>query len=110
MKYLMVLFSFVLVLTACAPSATPSSTAVPTTGATAFVQPTPTQETLGQPVAQSGPDAGGVVRPAWQTLPLVNARTGETFTFADLAGKVIFVEPMATWCTTTVVSSWGMSR
>ena len=37
--------------------------------------------------------------PAWQTLPLTNARTGESFTLADFAGKTIFVEPMATWCT-----------
>ena len=35
---------------------------------------------------------------AWQQLVLTNARTGETFTFADFAGKTVFVEPMATWC------------
>lgn len=38
-------------------------------------------------------------RPVWQTLPLVDARTGEAFAFADFAGKTVFVEPMATWCT-----------
>ena len=38
-------------------------------------------------------------RPAWHTLPLVDARTGQTFTLADLAGKTVYVEPMATWCT-----------
>ncbi len=37
--------------------------------------------------------------PAWATLPLVNARTGETFTLANMAGKTLYVEPMATWCT-----------
>jgi cytochrome oxidase Cu insertion factor (SCO1/SenC/PrrC family) len=36
--------------------------------------------------------------PEWTSLPLVNARTGETFTLADFAGKTVFVEPMATWC------------
>lgn len=36
--------------------------------------------------------------PAWASLPLTNARTGETFTLADFAGKTVFVEPMATWC------------
>jgi len=40
-----------------------------------------------------------VERPAWQQLPLTNARTGETFTLADFADKTVFVEPMATWCT-----------
>ncbi len=33
----------------------------------------------------------------WQTLPLTDARTGETFTLAELGGTV-YVEPMATWC------------
>ncbi len=42
-------------------------------------------------IAYNGPD--------WTNLELVNARTGETFTFADFAGKTVFVEPMATWCT-----------
>ena len=37
--------------------------------------------------------------PAWTSLPLTNVATGETFTLADYAGKVVFVEPMATWCT-----------
>lgn len=36
--------------------------------------------------------------PAWQQLPIVNVQTGETFTLADFAGKTVFVEPMATWC------------
>jgi thiol-disulfide isomerase/thioredoxin len=35
---------------------------------------------------------------AWRTLPLVDARTGATFTIADLGGRTVFVEPMATWC------------
>ncbi len=36
--------------------------------------------------------------PAWASLPLVNARTGETFTLADFAGKTVYVHMMATWC------------
>lgn len=35
---------------------------------------------------------------AWRTLPLTDARTGDTFTLADLAGRTVYVEPMATWC------------
>lgn len=38
-------------------------------------------------------------RPDWLALPIVDARTGQTFTMADLAGKTVYVEPMATWCT-----------
>ncbi|MBK8050593.1 MAG: TlpA family protein disulfide reductase [Anaerolineales bacterium] len=37
-------------------------------------------------------------RPAWQQIPLTDARTGETFTLAGFAGKTVFVEPFATWC------------
>ncbi len=39
-----------------------------------------------------------VERPAWQQIQLTNARTGEPFTLADYAGKTVFVEPFATWC------------
>ena len=38
-------------------------------------------------------------RPAWQSLELTDARTGETFTLGGFEGKTVFVEPMATWCT-----------
>lgn len=38
-------------------------------------------------------------QPAWQTIALTDARSGESFTLADFAGKTVFVEPMATWCT-----------
>ena len=48
---------------------------------------------------ESAAASAEVVRPAWQQLPLTNARTGETFTLADYAGKVVYVEPFATWCT-----------
>jgi thiol-disulfide isomerase/thioredoxin len=37
---------------------------------------------------------------SWRELPVVDVRTGAAFTLADLAGKTVFVEPMATWCTT----------
>jgi len=37
--------------------------------------------------------------PTWQTLALTNARSGESFTLNDFAGKTVYVEPMATWCT-----------
>ncbi len=37
-------------------------------------------------------------KPAWQTIALTDVRTGQTFTLADFAGKTVFVETMATWC------------
>lgn len=68
--------------------------------------PTPT-EALSTPAASEPADAPAepeqaappAALPAWQTLPLTDARTGETFTLADFSGKTVFVEPMATWCT-----------
>ena len=34
----------------------------------------------------------------WTHTALTNVRTGDTFTLADYAGKIVYVEPMATWC------------
>lgn len=36
--------------------------------------------------------------PIWMTLPLTDVRTGKSFTLADYAGQVVYVETMATWC------------
>jgi thiol-disulfide isomerase/thioredoxin len=47
-------------------------------------------------VAASAPAAE---RPGWHSLPLTDATSGQTFTLADFAGKTVYVEPMATWCT-----------
>ena len=35
---------------------------------------------------------------SWKTLPLTDARTGETFTLGGFSGETVYVEPMATWC------------
>jgi cytochrome oxidase Cu insertion factor (SCO1/SenC/PrrC family) len=43
-------------------------------------------------------DAAMMPKPTWQTIPLTDVRSGQTFTLADFAGKTVFVEPMATWC------------
>jgi cytochrome oxidase Cu insertion factor (SCO1/SenC/PrrC family) len=49
--------------------------------------------------AAATPAAAQMERPAWHALPLVDAATGQPFTLADFAGKTVYVEPMATWCT-----------
>ncbi len=36
--------------------------------------------------------------PLWQTLPITDVATGESFTLGDFQGQTVFVEPMATWC------------
>lgn len=54
----------------------------------------------GDDMASDMSDAPDVVYEGqpWATLPLVNAATGESFTFADLAGHTVYVHAMATWC------------
>lgn len=49
------------------------------------------EDTTSSTVAYNGPD--------WTNIELVNAATNETFTLADFAGKTVFIEPMAVWCT-----------
>lgn len=95
-----------LLLAACASNPTPTATPVPPTDApeTETDSATPTPEMAAQAESTSTPaqeaaPPEAAARPAWQTIQLTNARTGETFTLADYAGKTVYVEPMATWCT-----------
>ncbi|MDX2141005.1 MAG: hypothetical protein SF123_23185 [Chloroflexota bacterium] len=101
------------VLAACAPAAAPSPTVVPPTAApprpqptiTAAVAPSPTMESASSggvgAVATSAPAAGAqsAAAPAWLDLPLVDARTGATFTLAEFSGKTVLARAMAQWCT-----------
>jgi thiol-disulfide isomerase/thioredoxin len=80
------ILTFLLLLLLGACSVTPQNTPVPTPQPVQVASPT-------QATAGSTYNA-----PAWAKIPLTNARTGETFTLADFAGKTVFVEPMATWC------------
>lgn len=79
------------VVPAATPAA-PSPAVAP--GAT---DPSMTGTPSGAPAAAATPIAQ-VARDAWQTTPMTDVRTGETFTLADFAGKVVAVEPMAAWC------------
>jgi thiol-disulfide isomerase/thioredoxin len=45
------------------------------------------------------PAAQAVNAPAWLELPLVDARTGATFTLADFSGKTVLARGIAQWCT-----------
>ncbi len=62
----------------------------------ASAQSTPTP----QPIPDDVVLEEDIERPEWQLIELTDARTGEPFTLGDFYGKVVFVEPMATWCTT----------
>lgn len=96
MKSLFSLAAFLIVSTlaaACSP-ATTTLTAVPPTSAP-VVTTAPTSSNVIEPVAPPPEEQGA----AWLNLPLTDARTGASFTLADFAGKTVYVEPMATWCT-----------
>ena len=111
-----------LMLSACAPSPgaapgapTSAPTSAPTQAVEAEAMPATeviateasvpdameTMDDASQPAADAGADApvaAAVPVPAWQTIALTDAVTGDEFTVADFAGKTIFVEPFATWC------------
>jgi thiol-disulfide isomerase/thioredoxin len=85
-------------LTACTPT-----TNQPPTQATQQ-DSTPTSESLDSSAPAAAPAESDAAQdsaniPAWLSLPVTDARTGATFTLADFAGKTVWVEPMATWCT-----------
>ncbi len=109
MKWLLSLI--LMVLAACAPAAqnvapTLAPTSAPVEPTAVLVGPTsiPAEPTTVPTPAESNSAAAQAETvtyngPAWANLPLVNAETGQTFTLADFAGKTVFVEPFATWCT-----------
>ncbi|NPV57847.1 MAG: TlpA family protein disulfide reductase [Anaerolineae bacterium] len=51
----------------------------------------------GEATPEGGEDAM-MEAPAWFSVPLTNAATGETFTIADYKGQVVLVETLAMWC------------
>jgi cytochrome oxidase Cu insertion factor (SCO1/SenC/PrrC family) len=66
-----------------------------TTGGTA-VSPAPTTPEAPPPPAGVSAETA---REPWRTLPMTDVRSGESFTVADLAGRVVVMQPMAIWCT-----------
>ena len=50
------------------------------------------------PPAVEDPPAEAGARPAWHSMVLTDVRKGQTFTVADLEGKVVVMEAMAVWC------------
>lgn len=101
MTFRVVLLTVTLVIAACSGAAQSSVTIIPPTlpPATDTPPPAATPEAQAAADAQPADTAAEVARPDWHRYELVNARTGEPFTLADFAGRTVWVEPMATWCT-----------
>lgn len=96
-SHLTLLIAVLLLSAACSPAAlTPTTAPIAATNAPT-VGAFPTVVTLPTEVPAAVESAAQ--RPAWQTLALTDARTGASFTLADFAGKTVYIEPMATWCT-----------
>jgi thiol-disulfide isomerase/thioredoxin len=103
-----ILLGFVVLLAACAaPGGGPATTAglppaptapaptdAPDPGSTPS-SPLPASPAPGDPTATPP----GLTQ-AWATTPLIDVTTGQSFRIADLVadGKVVFIEPMAIWC------------
>ncbi len=81
--------SWLLVLTMSPSTAAQDATTCASSVWLAPAAATPAVETAG---AASGET------PAWMTIELTDACSGEPFTLAGFAGKTIYVESMATWC------------
>lgn len=105
------LLPMALLLAACGTGG--GTTAAPATGAPATAPATaaPTDAMTAAPGMTDGPTPSATAPEAtpnpaavslqmhpWATATLTDVATGETFTIAQLAGKPIFIETMAIWC------------
>lgn len=88
----LILIGMGLAIAACDAAAAPITVPSP---APDIATPLTVDATPSLDETESSPSAA-----AWENLPLVNARTGETFTLANFRGKTVFVHAMARWCTT----------
>jgi thiol-disulfide isomerase/thioredoxin len=68
------------------PSDGPGGSGEPTAGPTV------------EPDTPASGDPAVILDQPWATATLIDVATGEPFRIADLAGRTIFVEPMAIWC------------
>jgi hypothetical protein len=85
---------------ATTPGAPPSPTATPDgagSSPTAAASAAPTGAPT--PGSTANPAAAALASRPWATATLTEVASGQSFTIAGLAGRTIFVEAMAIWCT-----------
>lgn len=61
-------------------------------------QPTAQPAAMAEQPTEAAIAGEAIEQPTWMKLPLTDVRTGKSFTLADYAGQVVYVETMATWC------------
>jgi hypothetical protein len=81
-----------------ARSATPSTPGSPTAPGSPVASVAPSSSSATSDASPSFPTAPALTQP-WATATLTDVETGESFRIADLAGRTVFVETMAIWCT-----------
>ena len=84
---------------AAAPAAPPPAPTTPVAVGTPAAIATPVAAATAGPVTSAAAGTPMAALAPWQTATLIDVRSGESFTIADLAGSVVVMEPMATWCT-----------
>lgn len=95
----------IIVLMAACGGATPggsgSPSIAPSVPATGGAPVSPEPSAGGSPAASVVPSVGVTLTQTWATAVLTDVETGAMFRIADLvaAGRVVFVETMAIWCT-----------
>ena len=91
--------------TTAGPASQSPASAAPTAAASDAMSPEPAMSA--DPGMSAGPShaaptpnaaAESLQMHPWATATLTDVSTGETFTIAQLAGKPIFIESMAIWC------------
>lgn len=97
LSHLGALLAAAIILAACAAPAALAAAPAPAAVKTDAIA---TEEAMTDEAMSEEPMAEELAmeRAAWQSIPLTDARSGATFTLADYAGKTVFVEPFATWC------------
>ncbi len=85
-----------------AESMAPESMAAASPGDSMAPEPTASamsgEATVSPAAPPPNPAAAALAGKAWATAALTDVATGEQFSIADLAGKPVFVETMAIWC------------
>ncbi len=89
---------------ACSPSgAAPTASALATSTQAPVETPAPTLApgATPSPVPAATPVPVVTMTQPWATATLTDVTNGESFSIADLvaAGQIVFIEPMAIWCT-----------
>src|SRR5712691_7877737 len=88
-RFVLILFSCVLVMSACAPAQT-GMTKIP--GSQLTTVPT------------------GTITPDWFNIEMTDVKTGKTFAMNDYAGKVVLLETMAIWCPSCVIEATQVKK